>query len=516
MKKSNSLIKSIFTIILAAITVATCFPVAGLAEVITVIDPEKKLQYLYTFNESVNSIKEKRPSFTYKKTSGMNKKDEAYDYQLGSNTPANLSDDASKYLDAIVDAFFDPQKGLVKNFLGVLADSTVPASEKEIAKGVDTTYLLPLYGEPYMSALTTDDKYTLKVEESSNLLDPSKNTLTLRYEFPTTDLEGAKTSSHSKIFDLPSGSIDPVIISGGKLTDSEGPLREVKFDDFMFDTAYVQVTYNADNELIKYTQHISYTFTLSFYDMMRVFTAYTGIDLMEIGLAIANPILSNTGNPEVTARDVLKGSSMRIRYDITVELTDFDWNPRLFGDVDNNGKVDAYDARSVLRNSVELDKFKNDEDLIYADVDFDGKLTSFDARHVLRTSVSLEQQFSQVPEGETIKIVVIIPPAPETPPADSDEPEEPENPDGSDDGNNDGGINLPSTGEVADGVSEFVNGIFDIINAFKTDGSSDSLVSDVIQKVKDIIAASKGDNTTGGDNVLEGGEIVIPDATNKS
>lgn len=516
MKRSKPLIKSIFAIVLTLITAMACFPVPASANVVTVTDPEQKLQYLYTFNDSVNAIKEKKPSFKYKKTSGMNQSDEAYDYSISSKTAADLSDEARKYLTVIVDAFFDPQKGLVKNFIGALMDTSSPVTEKDIIKGTDTTYFLPLYGEGYLSALTVDDEYTLRTEAVTDILNPENNSLTVRYEFDDTDLEGAKTSSHSKVFDLPSGSIDPVIISGGKLTDSEGPLSEVKFDDFTFDDAYVQAQYNSKNELVNYTQHISYTFKLTFYDMIRVFGAYTDIDLMEIALAIANPILSNTGKPEVTARDVLTDYTIEIRYDITMELSDFDWNPRYFGDVDNNGKIDAYDARSVLRNSVGLEQFKNDESLVYADVDFDGKITASDARHVLRTSVGLEQSFSEVPEGESIKIVVTLPPVeqPEQPeqPENPEEPENPENPEDPENPGTGGGIQLPSTGEVAGSISEFINAIFDIINGFKGEGTSDSEISSIIQMVKDIIANAKDDITD--DNEGEGGVIVVPDTSN--
>ena len=70
MKRSNTLFKSIFSVILSAVLLLSAvLPV--LAAVVT--DEEQKLQYLYTFNNAVNSIKELKPSFSYKKTAGMDR-----------------------------------------------------------------------------------------------------------------------------------------------------------------------------------------------------------------------------------------------------------------------------------------------------------------------------------------------------------------------------------------------------------------------------------------------------------
>lgn len=497
--KRNSVFRKVSAAVLAAVMLLSLAP-SAFAAVVPVIDEEQKLQYLYTFNDAVNSIKEDKPSFKYVRTSGMNKEDDIF---VGSKSASDLSDEAYKYLSVLVDAFFNPDKGLVNNFIAVLTESYSDVKEKEVAKGVDTTNFLPLYGESYMSALTVDDEYTLLAESRKDILAPENDKLTLRFKFDEYDLENVEDSPLGKVFDLPSGSINPVIIGGNNFSDSEGPLSEVQFDNFKYHNAYVQAEFNSNGELTKYTQNISYTLSISFYDMMRIFGAYTDIDLMEIGLAIANPILSNTGKPEVTARDILKDSVIYIQYDVKIELYDFDWNPRYFGDIDNDGEVDAYDARTALRNSVGLEEIKKQEALIYADVDFDGSITAADSRAILRMSVGLDEMFNKVPDGETIKIVVITPPVTDEPdePENSDEPEEPEEPDepenpdeGENPDENEGGnIQLPSTGEVAEGVSEFVDSIFDIINAFKGEGVAGESIAQIIQQVKDIIAAGKAD-----------------------
>ena len=247
---------------------------------------------------------------------------------------------------------------------------------------------------------------------------------------------------------------------------------------------------------------------------------------MEIGLAIANPILQGTGSPEVTARDVLKDTVIFIRYDVVIRLSDFDWTPRFFGDIDNNSKVEASDARTALRYSVGLDKIRNERDLIFSDVDFDGVVTAVDAREILRMSIGLNELFSDVPEGKTIKIVVLIPPKEETPdapedgeapdageaPDDGEAPDEgegTENPDGEENG-----AELPSLDDVTGGVSDFITAIFDIVNGFSGGDVSDEGIGSIIQDIKDIIESSKNDIIGGGTN--DGGIIIVPDPSTEN
>lgn len=75
---------------------------------------------------------------------------------------------------------------------------------------------------------------------------------------------------------------------------------------------------------------------------------------------------------------------------------------RLMGDVDRNGKVESFDARTVLRVSVRLDAIAP-ELLPFADIDADGIITSGDARRALRTSVKLENDLRHEYNTEVIK-----------------------------------------------------------------------------------------------------------------
>lgn len=513
MKKSGTLLKSILAVILSSLMVLSTLGTAFAAQI---IDEEQTLQYLNTFNDAVNAIKEEKPSFTYYKKAEMNK--DRNNLVIGSKTAADISDDARKYLGILIDAFFNPEKGLVNNFLAVMTDTGSNDTTKEIYKGLDAGRLLPVSGKDYVSALTAEDEFTLFAEEIQDYLNPENNSTKIRFAFEECDLENVKDSSLKKVFDLPSGAINPVLIGSDAFDEENDPLDEIKFDNFKYHDAYVQAELDADNQLSMYEQRISYTFSISFYDMIRIFSVYTKIDLMDIGLAIANPILQGTGNPEVTAREVLKDTVMFIQYDVLIRLTDFDWNPRFFGDIDNNGGLDANDSRKALRYSVGLEKIRNDSDLIFADVDFDGVVSAADAREILRMTVGLDEAFSEVPEGETIKIVVITPPEdelPEMPDTDDipdipDIPEIPENPGDPENPDGEEGPQLPSFDDVTGGVSDFITSIFDIVNGFKGDGVSNEGITSIVQNIKDIIAAAKGDIPQ---QKPEGGIIVEPETT---
>ena len=59
------------------------------------------------------------------------------------------------------------------------------------------------------------------------------------------------------------------------------------------------------------------------------------------------------------------------------------------GDVNNDGKVTAADARLVLRMAAKIDSY-SDEQIAYLDLNKDGKITAADARILLRISAKIE------------------------------------------------------------------------------------------------------------------------------
>ena len=71
------------------------------------------------------------------------------------------------------------------------------------------------------------------------------------------------------------------------------------------------------------------------------------------------------------------------------EATDKTNNSISIGDVDGNKKVNATDARKILRHVAGVEKINSDQ-LNYADVDKNNKITASDARRVLRNVAGLE------------------------------------------------------------------------------------------------------------------------------
>lgn len=87
---------------------------------------------------------------------------------------------------------------------------------------------------------------------------------------------------------------------------------------------------------------------------------------------------------------------------------------RMCGDIDNDKKITASDARLALRNAVKLE-ILNEEQLEAADVDLSGKVDASDARMILRGAVKLEDpeyfgmNGSQIFNGGHYSMVAYVP-----------------------------------------------------------------------------------------------------------
>ena len=73
----------------------------------------------------------------------------------------------------------------------------------------------------------------------------------------------------------------------------------------------------------------------------------------------------------------------------------------MLGDVNMDGRVTAFDARTVLQYSSELLSYSLQE-AVLADVDYDGEITATDARIILRISAQLEEPLDNITEGEIV------------------------------------------------------------------------------------------------------------------
>lgn len=97
-----------------------------------------------------------------------------------------------------------------------------------------------------------------------------------------------------------------------------------------------------------------------------------------------------------TAKEKLENEYAKEIADIIMENiekceTQTDISSFLLGDIDNNGKITAADARLALRIAVGLDSaVKNTAKFTAGDVNHDNKITAADARLILRAAVGLE------------------------------------------------------------------------------------------------------------------------------
>ena len=404
----------------ALLCAALLLPCAGLfasAETVLIVDETERAKMLEMFNASANGIKSLRPRMDMESHIAMK------DATISSNGSTETVDNTGrKYLAWLLDACFASDAGIAQTLFNTIQD--VPRLPKEVSfvYGEKRDNRVPKLGEKYVSHLTPSDDFVLKTESyGGTLLQPESATMLLRFDFPSVSLEDGPDSVLAKLFDLPSPVLNPVIISGDpNASDGQGKLSDIRFRDFTFENAFAQASFDSAGNITELTESIDYTFQISFADLIRIVSAYTGVDWMTIAISgIANPILGGMGKDEDSAKRMFDLMSIYVSYNAYVHMTDFNWTRRYFGDVNSDQRVDPYDARAILRHAVELELITNQISQIYADMDFDNEITPADARLALRTAVGLEEPMVTPPPGKQSGFII-----PDT----VDEPVAPDNP----------------------------------------------------------------------------------------
>ena len=82
--------------------------------------------------------------------------------------------------------------------------------------------------------------------------------------------------------------------------------------------------------------------------------------------------------------DVKENITVKLNSQTTVKPAE-----RLNGDINNDGKITAADARLLLRHTAKLESLDS-ETLKYSDANKDGRISAADARLLLRVSAKLE------------------------------------------------------------------------------------------------------------------------------
>ena len=76
-------------------------------------------------------------------------------------------------------------------------------------------------------------------------------------------------------------------------------------------------------------------------------------------------------------------------YNISAEFTDMGVTVALFGDVDNNGKLDTNDARKALRIAATIEYPLDDYTLFLCDLNTNGTMDTGDAQLMLKTAAGI-------------------------------------------------------------------------------------------------------------------------------
>ena len=357
-------------------------------------EEEDKPHYVEIFNTAVNRLKTDRPGMTVRYRNYVPE---------GGISKGEPDEEVSKYLIPVLEGMFNNRSSLTKSFVKTLlgTETAVHTDEVRLSRDALRNNIVPLYGKETVSELEDADDFEIILEEEEGEAFPRQVALS----FDSLPLDKKEDSSLSKVFSLPTGVIDPVLISGG-VTPLSTRLEDAQLRNFEFRNAKAVLRLRENGDPYYYGTQIDYDFAISFYDCMNLISAVLGYNFYTAVINTVKLVMENIGREdlELSPEDVLKDRQVFITYRCIVEITDIDFSKRIFGDVDDDGAVTAADARIALRHAVELDMLASSTDRIYADVDFDGVITAADARIILRTAVDLEAPFNEVPEGKEIRI----------------------------------------------------------------------------------------------------------------
>lgn len=365
-----------------------------------VVSAEDMPAYVDFLNGSLNAMKTELPYAKMTYTAGV---PENGIVKIADGDSEPLEESAKNYVGALFDGLFSEKnsafRGLLKTVLG---SDAVKNDSFELHRGALRNDSVPVYGEKYVSALVPADDFDILVNQKHGEAYPTD----IAVVFPEVALEDVGNSSLPLMFSLPDGGIDMELI-GNADKATQNFLSSVKLSDFKFRDGRVVARYDKNGALTYYGSVITYNFSFSYFEAVKIMGAVLGIDIYKLCMETMNTIFANLGREDISAESILLSRRLSVTYTVKTEITDINFAPRYFGDIDDDGSVSAADSRAALRHTVGLENITATEDLMFGDVDFDGEITPADARLILRMSVGLEETFLEVPEGKEVKIIVV-------------------------------------------------------------------------------------------------------------
>lgn len=383
--------KKLRAVLAVAVTVAilsVSLAVSSLAAaIIDITDEDKKAEYLDVFNEAANRIKSDCPAFDMYVTTNFDE--------------SNINKDAAKWLRLFVGVLFDSENDVFGSLMNnAFSEEDTHTSMLAFERGELNYKAVPVSGKDYVSAL--EDVSTFDCKYRYNSYD---KTTTILFKFDDTTYGDSDVfESLCTVFNIP----DSLALDFSSVADIKIDNPVFELDDITFSGAQVQIILDADGNVKAYRSDINYMLK---FDMKKFLS--TGIEKALLSAAgiqssgsgavskilqLVKTIVETSGGSMDVLDNALGSIGGEFPYSVKVEMKDFDWSPRYYGDIDNDNDVDATDARAALRHAVALENISNGGNLKYADVDFDEKVTAADARLILRMAVLIDKLFTN-PDG---------------------------------------------------------------------------------------------------------------------
>ena len=300
------------------------------------VDKEALDYAVQLFNLTVNRIKQEKPYVVKSENSG-----------LSQSAQKDIDAQWMPVLSAIASSVVK-DTSLVPAVIGAISEEN--AVSTRLPNGVSHDADMPLSGTPYVS--------TIKPEQVKNfsMTIHKSGAYSIRLDLPTVYGSPVGTG-YDALYDVTDNSTFKINLIKGLSMETPVYIKYIN--------SYAEVNVNKKGNISGYRVHIECTASLA----------------DENG---NNPIGIK---PEITS--AFNFEEKGLIYVMEETYTGFNWDPRKIGDVNNDNKVSAADARLVLRAAAKIDVL-DETDADFADVDRDGSVTTADARRILRASAMMD------------------------------------------------------------------------------------------------------------------------------
>ena len=294
-------------------------------------------------NHDLNRIKTEKPSFTKSVQRGL----------PGTNADQAMSiiDRISSIAGSIGDLLWGDKNPFdvdtILSSLGITGFFSDIGSSNHLS-GMDCNDIVSVSGADFVSAIEGKDIY------NNNPITKSRYDDSYTFKIYLQDaINPDENSAHAKVFDLFSD-VQLYQTIASLAPDFDSDIIRIRYVD-----CYLEGRVDEDGNILEYTTHYKC--------ILQIDTSEGAYDI--------NQYIDSINNTEI--------------YESEVTYSNFNWTPRQFGDLNNDGRISTADARYALQIAVGLEEVQEDT-IAFGDANGDGNLTSADARLLLRAATGLE------------------------------------------------------------------------------------------------------------------------------